>query len=175
MPLSSSIVSKSLQAQYQERLDRLTGIFADIVMQADVQSQTRCPYKNAQDECTAKFGCQNKRRKIVDGEKRFACVGDGKLDYRTAWETEPDARQAVKKSLTSIRKAKNDTGGGRRTLFDYADELARQVPTSCGRSGICHECIVEVHDGADALAPRTESESFLQGDYRLACQAVIAL
>ena len=33
---------------------------------------------------------------------------------------------------------------------------------------------VEVHGGAGALAPRTEPESFLEGRYRLACQAVIA-
>src|SRR5215471_18143305 len=60
-----------------------------------------------------------------------------------------------------------------RTVFDYADELAVQVPTSCGRSGICHECIVEVRRGVEALCPRTEPESFLRENYRLACQAVV--
>jgi len=59
------------------------------------------------------------------------------------------------------------------TLFDFADELAVQVPTSCGRFGHCHECIVEVTRGAEALAARTEPESFLRGDFRLACQATI--
>jgi uncharacterized 2Fe-2S/4Fe-4S cluster protein (DUF4445 family) len=59
------------------------------------------------------------------------------------------------------------------TIFDYADELAVQVPTSCGRSGICHECIVEIKRGLEALGPRTESEEFLRNNYRLACQAVI--
>jgi uncharacterized 2Fe-2S/4Fe-4S cluster protein (DUF4445 family) len=60
-----------------------------------------------------------------------------------------------------------------RTLFDYADELAVQVPTSCGRNGICHECIVEIKRGGEALAPRTGPEDFLRDNYRLACQAVI--
>jgi len=60
-----------------------------------------------------------------------------------------------------------------RTLFNYADDLAVQVPTSCGRNGICHECIVEIKRGAEALVPRTEPESFLRDNYRLACQAVI--
>jgi uncharacterized 2Fe-2S/4Fe-4S cluster protein (DUF4445 family) len=60
-----------------------------------------------------------------------------------------------------------------RTLFEYADELAVQVPTSCGRNGICHECIVEIKSGDQALAPRTEPESFLRDSYRLACQATI--
>jgi uncharacterized 2Fe-2S/4Fe-4S cluster protein (DUF4445 family) len=32
---------------------------------------------------------------------------------------------------------------------------------------------VEIHEGAEALSPRTESETFLQEDFRLACQAII--
>ena len=60
-----------------------------------------------------------------------------------------------------------------RTIFDYADELAVQVPTSCGRSGICHECIVEVTNGIQALNAKTDTESFLGDDFRLACQAQV--
>jgi ferredoxin len=59
------------------------------------------------------------------------------------------------------------------TLFECADELALRVPTSCGRFGHCHECIVEVTQGIHALTPRNEAESFLRGNFRLACQAVI--
>ncbi len=57
------------------------------------------------------------------------------------------------------------------TLFDHADSLHVRVPTSCGRTGECHECIVEIKQGWEALSPLTEPESFLRGDYRLACQA----
>ena len=60
-----------------------------------------------------------------------------------------------------------------KTVFDYADELAVQVPTSCGRTGHCHECVVEIGRGMDALRPRNEVESFLRENYRLACQAVV--
>ncbi len=60
------------------------------------------------------------------------------------------------------------------SLFDFADSLAIRVPTSCGRTGECHECIVEVRRGASALTPLTESEKFLRGNYRLACQALVA-
>src|SRR5690348_18397249 len=60
-----------------------------------------------------------------------------------------------------------------RTVFDYADELAVQVPTSCGRAGVCHECVVEIEEGMEALRPRTTAEEFLRGNFRLACQAVI--
>ncbi len=58
-----------------------------------------------------------------------------------------------------------------KSLFDYADDLAVRVPTSCGRTGECHECIVEVRRGTDALSPLTDSEDFLRENYRLACQA----
>ena len=180
-------MSDTRQQEFQKRLDRLTEIFADIVVQADEQSQTRCPYKNARDECTAQFGCRNQRRKIVDGDKRLACVGDDKLDYRSAWDADPDAlRQAGdelavnRNARRAAREAGKPTGAGMhlagdpgQTLFDLADELSKQVPTSCGRSGLCHECIVEVHRGMDALTLRTGPESFLEGNYRLACQAVI--
>ena len=60
-----------------------------------------------------------------------------------------------------------------RTLFDYADALKIRVPTSCGRSGKCHECIVEVHNGMDAICDLTNEEEFLRGNYRLACQATV--
>lgn len=60
-----------------------------------------------------------------------------------------------------------------RTIFDYADELAVEVPTSCLRNGECHECVVEITDGIESLSPRTEPEDFLRGDFRLACQARI--
>ena len=60
-----------------------------------------------------------------------------------------------------------------KTIFDYADELAVRVPTSCGRTGYCHECVVEVNAGHEGLCPRTEAEEFLRDNYRLACQAAI--
>ena len=60
-----------------------------------------------------------------------------------------------------------------KTIFDYADSLSVRVPTSCGRSGECHECIVEVRNGMDALNPTTTSENFLRDNYRLACQAEV--
>src|SRR5271170_6188392 len=60
-----------------------------------------------------------------------------------------------------------------RTLFDFADQLGVRVPTSCGRQASCHECIVDVTRGMDALLPRSGREGFLRGAYRLACQALV--
>ena len=60
-----------------------------------------------------------------------------------------------------------------KSLFDYADSLKVRVPTSCGRTGECHECIVDIKQGMDAISPRSDSENFLRESYRLACQATI--
>lgn len=57
-----------------------------------------------------------------------------------------------------------------KTIFDYADALKLRVPTSCGRTGECHECIVEIRTGSHGLNLPTSQESFLRGKYRLACQ-----
>ena len=61
-----------------------------------------------------------------------------------------------------------------KSLFDYADFLRVRLPTSCGRGGSCHECIVEVHSGMEGLFPQSRDEYFLSGNFRLACQAIVA-
>ncbi|HEX6869019.1 MAG TPA: 2Fe-2S iron-sulfur cluster-binding protein, partial [Candidatus Limnocylindrales bacterium] len=60
-----------------------------------------------------------------------------------------------------------------RSLFDYADEVSAAVPMSCRRTGRCRECVVEVRQGADRLSARTSAETYLPGDFRLACQALV--
>src|SRR3989304_1514754 len=47
------------------------------------------------------------------------------------------------------------------------DELGVVVPASGRRSGRCHECVVEVTAGSDALAPPAAEEAFLRPGYRL--------
>ena len=184
---------KISQQDYQKRLDRLTEIFSDIVSHADEQATQRCPYRDARDRCTAAFSCGNQVLAETRGEPA-TCGHDGTFDYRLAWEDDPGAHGRAKKRLGEIRqKAAARRAGvppaagpgtvshdGRTeplsagmTLFDCADELAVEVPTSCQRNGRCHECVVEVTGGDEALSARSEAEGFLRPPYRLACQAVI--
>ena len=177
--------------EYQKRLDKITEMFSSMVNHANEQSMYRCPYKNRFDQCTAKFGCRNQRKPPSEGlvgkqdsvrgipkEELLLCGGDDKIDYRTAWETEA-AEGAFIESEDSYGVGTVTHDGKKRplaagkTIFDYADELAVQVPTSCFRTGQCHECIVEIKEGMEALRPRNEAESFLRENYRLACQAVV--
>lgn len=76
-------------------------------------------------------------------------------------------------AFVSCENRKTEARPGR-TLFDCADDFALRVATSCGRSGSCHECVVEVSAGIEALNDRTGAEDFLQDPFRLACQAEIA-
>ncbi len=170
---------------YQERLDRISNIFGEIMAHAQdqIKSHGRCPYRSAKDECTAKFGCAN-RADPADRQGVPICAHDGTLDFRDAWETRPESYAKTKEKIAKVkqqsRKARRDRRAGmegkvRKTanLFDLADERRMRLATSCGRYGDCHECIVTVTKGADALAQRTEAEAFLGENYRLACQADI--
>ncbi len=69
-------------------LDRLYTIYKDIAATADEVMQTRCPYKNAQSLCTAKFGCRNQFF-TKDPTAPPACAGSDQIDYRDAWDAQP--------------------------------------------------------------------------------------
>ncbi|MAP38975.1 MAG: hypothetical protein NZ876_00635 [Dehalococcoidia bacterium] len=71
--------------RYQASIARLGDIFRSINDTAKEVSTWRCPYKNAKDRCTAKFGCRNQDHSVPDGEL-FICTGSDDLDYRSAWE-----------------------------------------------------------------------------------------
>lgn len=161
-------------SDYQKRLDKLSSLLGDIVRHADVQSQSRCPYKNRHDQCTAQFGCRNQRKSEREGGV-LLCVGDDQLDYRSAWESQerPSQRPGQDGAGRIISGARSCSAQSRRTLFDAADQLDVSVPTSCYRTGSCHECIVEVKRGMEALNERTREERFLRDSYRLACQAEV--
>ena len=83
-PPLNSPMKKIDKAAYQERLDRITAIFKDMMAHATEQATYRCPYKNRFDECTARFGCRNQRKPREAGGL-LVCGGDDKLDYRRAW------------------------------------------------------------------------------------------
>jgi uncharacterized 2Fe-2S/4Fe-4S cluster protein (DUF4445 family) len=61
------------------------------------------------------------------------------------------------------------------SLFDCAEGMGIQVPTSCQKQGKCKECIVEVSEGMPGLSERTEQERHLKGNFRLSCQARVML
>ena len=60
------------------------------------------------------------------------------------------------------------------SLFDHAERLGIDVPTSCRKQGKCKECMVEVVEGMDCLSPLSEPERHLKGNFRLSCQSHVA-
>ncbi|HTW48129.1 MAG TPA: ASKHA domain-containing protein [Acidobacteriaceae bacterium] len=60
-----------------------------------------------------------------------------------------------------------------RSLFDHAEALGIDVPTSCRKQGKCKECMVEVVEGRELLSPMTEAEQHLKGKFRLSCQTYV--
>jgi uncharacterized 2Fe-2S/4Fe-4S cluster protein (DUF4445 family) len=55
------------------------------------------------------------------------------------------------------------------SLFDYAETLGINVPTSCRKNGKCKECVVEIADGMERLSPPVPAENHLRGNFRLSC------
>lgn len=60
------------------------------------------------------------------------------------------------------------------SLFEIAESMGIEVPTSCRKQGKCKECLVEIVDGMDCLSPRTPEEAHLRENFRLSCCARIA-
>ena len=71
--------------RYQASMAWLGEIFRDISDTSNQVSTWRCPYKNAQDRCTAGFGCRNQSSSGIP-EELPVCTGSDALDYRSAWE-----------------------------------------------------------------------------------------
>ena len=74
-------------------------------------------------------------------------------------------------TLTINGRSTQATDG--RPLFDYAEALGIDVPTSCRKQGKCKECMVEVVEGMSALSPIAEPERHLKGNFRLSCQTCV--
>ncbi len=60
-----------------------------------------------------------------------------------------------------------------RSLFDQAEFLGIDVPTSCRKQGKCKECMVEVVEGMELLSANTDPEKHLKGNFRLSCQTYV--
>ncbi|MGA2649941.1 MAG: ASKHA domain-containing protein [Terracidiphilus sp.] len=74
-------------------------------------------------------------------------------------------------TLTINGESIEATGG--QSLFDYAEALGIDVPTSCRKQGKCKECMVEVVEGMSALSALAEPERHLKGNFRLSCQTYV--
>src|ERR1700691_6557210 len=74
-------------------------------------------------------------------------------------------------TLTINGQSTDAASGG--SLFEHAEALDIDVPTSCRKQGKCKECMVEVVEGMSALSAIAEPERHLKGNFRLSCQAYV--
>ena len=74
-------------------------------------------------------------------------------------------------SVTINGQSTDAASGG--SLFEHAEALDIDVPTSCRKQGKCKECMVEVVEGMDMLSPRGQLEQHLKGNFRLSCQTFV--
>jgi uncharacterized 2Fe-2S/4Fe-4S cluster protein (DUF4445 family) len=59
------------------------------------------------------------------------------------------------------------------SMFELAEHMQVQVPTSCKKNGKCRECLIEVTEGMELLTPRAAQESHLRDEFRLSCRTRI--
>ena len=76
-------------------------------------------------------------------------------------------------AITLIINGKSTEANAALSLFDQAEAMGIDVPTSCRKQGKCKECMVEVVEGMSALSPMTEAECHLKGNFRLSCQTFV--
>ena len=77
---------KYIQERYRKSLAMLAEVMEPMNDVAMAQSKFRCPYRNKDDLCTAKFGCRNQRKPKVKGLFVCALKDNDNLDYRSFWE-----------------------------------------------------------------------------------------
>lgn len=76
-------------------------------------------------------------------------------------------------AITLTINGKSIEAADGQSLFDYAEALGIDVPTSCRKQGKCKECMVEVVEGMEALSALAEPERHLKDNFRLSCQAFV--
>ena len=79
-------MDEDIKERYQKLLDKLAIIMNPMNDVAMAQSKFRCPYRNKDDRCTAKFGCRNQRKPKVNDLLGCNQKDNDKLDYRSFWE-----------------------------------------------------------------------------------------
>ena len=82
-----------INEQYKKSLEKLAEIMEPMAKHADHQALFRCPYKNKNDRCTAKFGCRNQRKQETGD--LMICASDDKLDYRPYWKVESESTKEL--------------------------------------------------------------------------------
>ena len=87
-------MQNDIQKRYKKSLEMLAQIMEPMNDVAMEQSKFRCPYRNKDDGCTAKFGCRNQRKPKVND--LFGCnqKNNDNLDYRSFWEMENEEKNS---------------------------------------------------------------------------------
>ena len=102
--------------RYRRSMARLSEIMRGINDTANAVSTYRCPYKNARDRCTAKFGCRNQNRRVP----RVSCSS---VWVTTSWIT--GLRGSCKRLLGFQRRGAETQG--RRGIIGVSDSSLIQV------------------------------------------------
>jgi hypothetical protein len=92
MAFGKIFVDEDIKERYKKSLKMLEDIMAPMNDTAMLQAQFRCPYRNKDDRCTAKFGCRNQRKPKVNDMFECDQKNNDNLNYKSYWEMADDER-----------------------------------------------------------------------------------
>jgi len=81
-----SNLNEDIKERYKKSIAKLESIMAPMNEAAMRQAQFRCPYRNKDDRCTAKFGCRNQRKPKVNDMLGCDQKNNDTLNYKSYWE-----------------------------------------------------------------------------------------
>ena len=97
-------MSKIDPKEIEKRMARISEMFSEMVAHAETVSQTRCPYRDRHDLCTAEFRCRNQKPPAEEGA-RHPCGHDGNFKtLAVLWTQQRWRRVSGKISSSAFQK-----------------------------------------------------------------------
>ena len=97
-------MSSDIKERYKKSLKMLEDIMATMNDTAMLQAQYRCPYRNKDDRCTAKFGCRNQRKPKVNDMLGCDQKNNDNLNYKSYWEMVVEETELGRQKKETIKE-----------------------------------------------------------------------
>ena len=99
-----SNLNEDIKERYKKSIAKLESIMAPMNEAAMRQAQFRCPYRNKDDRCTAKFGCRNQRKPKVNDMLGCDQKNNDNLNYKSYWEMVVEETELARQKKEAIQE-----------------------------------------------------------------------
>ena len=99
-----SNLNEDIKERYKKSIAKLESIMAPMNEAAMRQAQFRCPYRNKDDRCTAKFGCRNQSKPKVNDMLGCDQKNNDTLNYKSYWEMVVEETELGRQKKETIKE-----------------------------------------------------------------------